>query len=380
MSVDAAIEQGIAAFVASASEPSMVGDRPQLIKVHSDDSWVRVRRWPEETSRERAAFVADVRQALADAKIETAPKPIGDRGHGDLVVAIEGRLYEAQEWRDGRPNLRKPEPLDLRDRAVHAPAPLPAGGLDAAVAALAQHHLATAKLVTASAPAAPPRTILDAVARRHTDDHVLLKRQALEQTLLQRWIRACEQVFPAAETALSSVDFLTQSPPVVAYFDVWPAHLLFERSDGRERLSTVLDPGSAAVSTALVDVAQAITHGDGWTTAAAETALAAYGDVRRLTPDERRLLPTIAALDLVAETGRLFRIAFTGGRDIDWKLVDFARVGGAAALVSLETLLPSIRRATETGPLFKARPWVRRPRPDAAPRTSEKPRTPKRPR
>lgn len=377
MPIEAAIQEVSAAFVPDGFDFSEAGGRPQLIKLDSARGWARVRRWPAETSRQRVEFVASVRTALADAKLATAPRPIPVHGTADLFIERNGRLFEAQEWRDGRPSLRKPEPLDLRDRAIHAPANLPDGGLPQVAATLAEHHLATAALVAASAPAAPLRSVLDAVARQWSDDHALVRGQAMSQTLLQRWIRASEQAFPAIEHALTAVDFLSQSPSVVARFNVWPAHLLFATVEGADKLTTLLDPSAAAVSSPLIDIAQAITHGSGWTTAAAEIGLAAYGEIRRLTPDERRLLPAVAALDLVAESGRLFRIAFASRQDVDWRMVDFARNGGTAALISLETVLPAIRRATETGPLFKARPWIRRPRPSSS--RSDRPTSPRGP-
>ncbi len=332
--------------------------------------------WPEEATRQRVEFVASVRKALSDAKVATAPAPIVSES-GELFIERDGRYFEAQEWREGRHGVRKSEPLDMRDRAVHAPAVLPDNALPQVAAALAEWHLATASLVIDDAPAAPMRSVIDAVARQWSDDHALVRRQALQHTVLQRWIRACEQAIPAVESALSTVNFLTEAPSVVAHFAVWPAHLVFERGKEGDRLTTILDSTSVAVSSPLVDIAQAITHGSGWTTAAAEIGLAAYSDIRRLTPDERRLLPAVAAIDLVAESGRLFRIAYASSQDMDWQLVDFARAGGTSALISLETLIPAIRRATEAGPLFKARPWVRRPRYDAVSGKLAPPRPPK---
>lgn len=370
MSVEAAIQKASAAFVSDGSDLSVVGGRPHLIRIKNPGGFARVRQWPLEVSRQRATFVASVRGALADAKVATAPGPLLTES-GSLFFENDGRLYEAQEWRDGKTAVRKAEPLDIHDRAVHAPADLPEGGLAQVAAALAEWHLATASLVTATAPAASLRTLLKSVARQWSEDHALVRREAFQHTVLQRWIRACEQTFPAVEHALGAVNFLEDAPSVAAHLNVWPAHLIFARGQEIDRLTTLLDPSAVAVSSPLVDIAQAITHGSGWTTAAAELGLAAYTDVRRLTPDERRLLPAVAAMDLVAESGRLFRISYASTIDADWQLVDFARAGGTAALISLETLIPAIRRATETGPLYKARPWVRRPKPTSS---SDKPR------
>jgi hypothetical protein len=376
MLVEPAIYEASAAFAAEGSDYAQVGGRPHLIKLKTPEGFIRVRKWSPEVPRQRVAFVTDVRKALVGARVATAPKLILSSS-GEPFIERDGRFFEAQEWREGRHGVRKMEPLDMRDRAMHAPAALPDDALAQIAAALAEWHLATASLATAQAPAAPLRSIVEAVAGQWTDDHALVRRHAMQQAVLQRWIRACEQAIPAVESALTAVNFLAEAPSVVAHFNVWPAHLLFERGKSGDRLTTLLDPTASAVSSPLIDIAQAITHGSGWTTAAAEIGLAAYSDVRRLTPEERRLLPAVAAIDLVAESGRLFRIAYASSQDADWQVVDFARAGGTAALISLETIIPAIRRATEAGPLFKARPWVRRPRYDAKTNKPVVPRPPK---
>lgn len=87
----------------------------------------------------------------------------------------------------------------------------------------------------------------------------------------------------------------------VLHLGLWPAHVLL---DG-DALTGLLGWERVAAGSPLLDLAQATLRLQGWTEDAVETVLGAYGEVRNLAPEERRLLPAVAALDAVATTGRL---------------------------------------------------------------------------
>lgn len=90
-------------------------------------------------------------------------------------------------------------------------------------------------------------------------------------------------------------------PSSVLHLGLWPAHVLI--ADGE--LSGLLGWERVAAGSPLLDLAQAILRLQSWSDESVESALGAYGDVRELAPEERRLLPAVAALDAVATTGRL---------------------------------------------------------------------------
>jgi aminoglycoside phosphotransferase (APT) family kinase protein len=87
----------------------------------------------------------------------------------------------------------------------------------------------------------------------------------------------------------------------VLHFGLWPAHVLI----ADDHLSGLLGWERVAAGSPVLDLAQATLRLQGWRDEAVEMAVANYGDVRPLSPDERRLLPAVAALDAVATTGRL---------------------------------------------------------------------------
>jgi hypothetical protein len=78
------------------------------------------------------------------------------------------------------------------------------------------------------------------------------------------------------------------------------------------------DSGAARLVLAETDVADTIRATlrlRGWTDDAVETTVGYYSDVRDLTPEERRLFPAVAALDVVATTGRLLEQTFLTGSE-----------------------------------------------------------------
>ena len=87
----------------------------------------------------------------------------------------------------------------------------------------------------------------------------------------------------------------------VLHLGFWPAHVLLEG----DSLTGLLGWERVAAGSPLLDIAQATLRLQGWSDEAVEVALGAYAETRPLSPEERRLLPAVAALDAVATTGRL---------------------------------------------------------------------------
>jgi Ser/Thr protein kinase RdoA (MazF antagonist) len=135
---------------------------------------------------------------------------------------------------------------------------------------------------------------------------------------IQRWILAGERSLRPAIRDLASAPEIYRGTTVIGHGDLWPAHVLWTRpgSEGgsRRRLSGIVDWADAAAGSPLLDLAQLVTHFGGWTAASAEDAIGTYAAVRRLGPDERRLLPAAAVLDLVAEAGWLLTVAYGDGQ------------------------------------------------------------------
>jgi aminoglycoside phosphotransferase (APT) family kinase protein len=127
-----------------------------------------------------------------------------------------------------------------------------------------------------------------------------------------------------------------------------------------ERLSGLLGWERSAVGSPLLDIAQAVLRLQGWNDEAVEMALASYGEVRSLSPDERRLLPAVAALDAVASTGRLLEQTYSSAAS--GRPPTAVRAAIDLMLKSLTALEKNLA-ALETVGKSKRTPWNRTARP-----------------
>jgi hypothetical protein len=290
----------------------------------------------------------------------------------NLVAEIGGGFFDADRWIPGVPAGAR-RPGRGRGPTLHAPPSGQATASPSAIArAVARWHLAAEPMLQhPSPPEAPARAIFDAILANWRIDRGRLRPLTAEQPWAKRWLRDSEQVFDRAEHALQSTSFLVSAPAVIAHLAIWPGHLLVQ--DGEIRC--ILDPSHAAKSTPLMDIAAAITHTGRWSGEAAEEALGGYSEVRRLTPDERRMLPVIAAVDLVAESGRLLWTAFGPDARSDSETAARARAGAEVMIASLEAVTPAVGRAGEAVSAPKRR-WEHRPHRGGGARPSATPRKP----
>jgi Ser/Thr protein kinase RdoA (MazF antagonist) len=172
---------------------------------------------------------------------------------------------------------------------------------------------------------------------------------------VQRWLRLGEQLLPAAERAILEAN-LHQLRPVVAHAGLWPAHVLVERAT----VTGLLDFGAAVVTTPLLDVAQLVTRFAGWTAEHAELVLASYSGAFLLTPEERRTLPAMAALDLVVEAARLLRFGYAEVLPPASVQATAAKAGALAMLDSMEAVTGAVVRAAKPMPRANQRAIARR--------------------
>jgi len=115
-----------------------------------------------------------------------------------------------------------------------------------------------------------------------------------------------------------------------------------------------------AAGSPLLDIAQATLRLQGWSDEAVEVALGAYAEARPLSPEERRLLPAVAALDAVATTGRLLEQTYA---------VEETARPPTALRAAIDMMLRSMtaldRSLIEQSTVGKSKrtPWRRGPRP-----------------
>ena len=195
-----------------------------------------------------------------------------------------------------------------------------------------------------------------AVRQAHGRHLGALRARARREPAIQRWLATGERLMAAAEPI---VVVATEDPGLstrVLHLGFWPAHVLLEG----DSLTGLLGWDRVAAGSPLLDIAQATLRLQGWSDEAVEVALGAYAEARPLSPEERRLLPAVAALDAVATTGRLLEQTYA---------VEETARPPTALRAAIDMMLRSMtaldRSLIEQSTVGKSKrtPWRRGPRP-----------------
>ncbi len=296
------------AFFPDAVRIDPVAGRDHLARVETPAGAWRVRRWPVGTPDTRIAFVHDTLTCLGDAGVAVTPAVAGlaSPAAGQILILGE-RRYDAQTWLPGQPAGRSLVNPELSDDAVDLPAVLTEVTFIALIEAVARAHAATEDLARQpEVPAVPFPGLSVAVRQAWSAQRARLLPLAPKTPLIQRWLATGERAIPVALAALDRAAPAESVSPVVLHLGLWPAHVLLDADGGAPGdLVGLIGWEGAAAGSPLIDLAHVVARCRGWSAANAEVALAAYAAVRPLDPSERRLLPAVAALALVAATGRL---------------------------------------------------------------------------
>jgi hypothetical protein len=142
----------------------------------------------------------------------------------------------------------------------------------------------------------------------------------------------------------------------------------------RAQVTGLLDFSAAVVTTPLLDVSQLVTRFAGWTGEHAEYVLGKYTELRMLSPEERRTLPAVAAMDMVIEAARLLRLGYGGDIPSSSREAVAARAGAQEMLNSIEAVAGSVARAADPVPFAKRRRLAQKAKPGPKERTSPSPK------
>ena len=195
-----------------------------------------------------------------------------------------------------------------------------------------------------------------AVRQAHGRHLAALRARARREPAVQRWLATGERLMAAAEPIVLATPEDLGLPASVLHLGLWPAHVLLEG----DALTGLLGWERVAAGSPLLDIAQATLRLQGWSDESVEVALGAYGEARPLSPEERRLLPAVAALDAVATTGRLLEQTYA---------VDETARPPTAVRAAIDMMLRSMTAldrsliAQATVGKSKRIPWRRGPRP-----------------
>ena len=295
--------QAAQAFFPNLTTVAAIAGHPDIVRVNTPASTGRVRRWPEGILAADIDFSHEVMAVARNAGLTVVPRPITpETAPDEPSLRIGGRHFDAQVWSPGTPPPRSeaawPNPEDRIDLPnVLAPAPF-----SAVIAVCARLHDATTALAARRGiPAALLSMLPGAVRQAHVRHLAALRARARHEPAIQRWLATGERLMAAAEPIVLAAPEDPGLPASVLHLGLWPAHVLLEG----DSLTGLLGWERVAAGSPLLDIAQATLRLQGWNDEAVEVALGAYAEARPLSPEERRLLPAVAALDAVATTGRL---------------------------------------------------------------------------
>lgn len=245
-----------------------------------------LRRWPEEYSRERLAWVLAAAAHAQAAGCGLLPISLLAAGGGRIVVA-EGRLWELSTWLPGRADFAA-DPSRLR--------------LAAAMHALAEIHRALAgfddREFRGPIPAMHDR--LRRIEWLRDKDLARIRNQPIPAAwpelteLRQQWAAYFQEHCAAIFAAVYSARHLPVRIQAVLR-DIWHDHVLFTG----ERVTGIVDLGAMRVDTIATDLARllgSLLPGDqsGW-----DFALAAYRERAALSADEEQLVRTLDAANVL---------------------------------------------------------------------------------
>jgi len=344
------LREAAAIFLPSADTFTPVSDAPHLLRVSTADGDRVIRRWEPEATAARIEFTAAALDAAAAAELTLIPHLLPIPGKDTTTTTttthalkVNERFFTAGTWLQGRPFARYGGFRTPSDQTIDVPMPqaTPVETISLAAArALGGFHAATAGI--ASRPGTPSYTVSDFLAatrRRWASDRRLLGDKAAGSTEIRRWLRCGNRVMAVGGERLEAAPSVLNDKGTVIHGDLWPTHLLVSADVAAPELLGIAGWSHLTTGSPLIDLANLAIHTRSWSAENAENLIAAYHSVAPLTPEQRRTLPVIAALDLVTRVAHLLHLAF----------LDESMIGHESTAVlrgAVRTLLPSLETLT----------------------------------
>jgi hypothetical protein len=359
-------------FFPGARDASAIAGFPHQVVLTSDGKSWAVRQWAAAQTITTVEWIADAMDAAREAGVAQIPTHATIPGRGSQRALLHaGRVYDAISWPSGRPLNRYGTFSLIVDDTINLPLPDSMAApeiLDQAIHALATFHLATRQVAErADAPVFTLQTMLTAVETNYELQRKTVGRHAGNNQEIRRWLRCGNRILPAAAERLADASELATAHTSAVHTDLWPSRLLVDDVDGSPTLTGITGWTQAAAGVPVLDLARLAARCARWSAATAETVVGAYTDIAPLTPEQRRMLPVIAALDLTSITGSMLQAAYDDDRIANDPAQSFIRSGIHTSLRSLETLA-NVLAPEDHKPrarTFHARP---KPSPETRPR------------
>lgn len=338
-----------------------VAGRRSILQVTTPAGLRRVQRWPHIAAAAEIAFSREVMAIARAAGLTLVPELIDPPGSTpEPALRLGARLYTAQSWLPGASPARAQATWPGPDERIDIPVVLTPAQFIQVIMAAARLHDATSSLAERrEVPEASLSLLPGTVRQAHERQLHSLRARARREPAIQRWLAIGERLMAAAEPIVAQAAPDPRLPASVLHLGLWPAHVLI----AGQPVVGLLGWESVSVGSPLLDLAQAMLRLQGWSDEAVEAAVGAYGVVRPLTPDERRLLPAVAALDALATTGRMLEQTYAVANTA--RPPTALRAGIDTMLHSMSALERSLNAQAAVGK-SKRTPWRRGSRPPAS--------------
>ena len=335
-------------------------DRP-FVHTTGPSGEIVIRQWPQGTTEAEIAARAEVLDAIHAAVGDAVPAidPIPSDANA-RTITVKDRLYTRSAYIQGVPLGRYGGYRAPDGRTINIPLPESAKAHNtiAEVAGIIARAHAASEPFAAETTGLPVRTLaafLDDVRKTWFEQRKILGDRAAEQRDIRRWLRCGNRIIPTSSDLLRNEPELMSSRAVVNHGDLWPVNVLVGGRDDRG-VTGLVGWSHMAAGSAVMDIAALTVRMQGWSAALTEAVIDAYANERRLLPEERRLIPAVASLDLVAQLATLLKLAYLDEEMINHPATSVLRSGMKTLLNSLETLTGILAPDIE-----QTKRWVRRP-------------------
>ena len=317
-----------------------VGTGGDLAAATGADGAVLIRKWPADTAAAQPNLVATVLARVAEPIANLLPRPVPVAETIDTwSVTEDGGIYTAMTLLEGRPlarygGFKTPDGVTI-DVPLPTSAPADQVILDVARVLGTVHQVAQDLTGQALGGRVSTLRVLEDSRTVWNRQRPVIGQSAGQVQEIRRWLRCGNRVFPVAEEYLGAP---REEAVTIIHGDLWPTNVLVTGASPNFELSGLTGWSTLRAGSPLVDLAALVTHTSGWSGARAESVLGAYTETAALSPVERRLLPVIAALDLVPRVGTMLQLAYLDDRMIGDEAEPVLRSALKSLLHSLENL------------------------------------------
>lgn len=302
-----------------------------------------LRQWPTGTSDKRIGFLANVLEAAREAAGDVIPTidPVPGNPE-DRAVLVRGHYFTRSPYLEGRPLGRYGGYTTSTGRTINVPLHESARAhalVEDVARIMARVHQATQDVAArADAPVITLASVLTSAREIWFEQRRILGDRAAGHKEIRRWLRCGNRIIPTASDLLRNEEALMFERSVVVHGDLWPVNVLVQGREDQRQVTGLLGWSTAAAGSPVLDIAALSVHMQGWSAALTEAIVESYSQVTPLRPEQRRLVPAVASLDLVARVAELLNLAYVDDRMIGHPDIPVLRSGMKTLLNSLETL------------------------------------------